>query len=154
MTRKRGTKADQRPKTSITKSSASTRIARAGNFVKALLSDKRGAFGIGILVLMGLAALAAPILTPYDPLHSPEMIADGLTYPYWFKYLPGYEKTSENLFPFKDPGFANEASIQEWFFTASQPSTLTLNYVSTMGSPNSGPGCIRINLQRSDQEKT
>ncbi len=152
MTSKTGTETDLAPKTSVRTKLANIPKGRAAGFLKTLLSDKRGIIGIGILALMGFVAIAAPLLTPYDPLHSTEMIADGLTCPSWFRYLPGYEKTSENLFPFTDPGFANGASIQDWVFNASSPNMLTLSYISDTGSPKSGPGCIEMVLQRNNQE--
>lgn len=143
-------KADPTRETSTSRMLA--RLRGVAGFVKTLLLNKRGAIGLGILVFMGFVAIAAPLLTPYDPLYSPEMIADGLTYPSWFKYLPGYERASENLFPFTDPGFSNSESVQGVVFTASQPNVLTMNYISNMG--NSSPGCISVTLHRSNHEPT
>lgn len=128
---------------------------RSKNFLIVLVHNKRGMLGIGILIFFTVFALAAPLLTPYSPVYSPEIIAADLTYPTWLKYFPEYGKTSENLNPIEDAGFTNNKSVQQWVFTA-VPSNLnlTLRYVSNVESSKSGPGCIAITFQRDHVEPT
>jgi len=114
-----------------------------------LAHNKRGMLGIGILIFFTVLALAAPLLTPYNPIYSPEIIAADLTYPTWLKYFPGYEKTSENSNPIEDPSFSNNESVQQWVFAAIPPNpNHTLKYVADVGSPHSPLGCVVISFER------
>jgi len=126
---------------------------RSAKFLMVLVHNKRGLLGIGILIFFTVLAVAAPLLTPYDPVHSDVVFAADLTYPTWLKYLPGYEKTSENLNPIEDSGFMNEKSLQQWVFTVSPSNpNLTTKYVSDVGSPISPAGCVALTLQRDQAE--
>lgn len=121
----------------------------------ALTRDKRGIVGIGILVFFAFFAFAAPLFTPFNPVHSSEVLAADVTYPTWFKYLPGYEKTGENLNPIVDPSFTNDETLDHIVFTSSpQTSSVVLRYNSTIGSPSSSSGCLFLSFQRDTVELT
>jgi peptide/nickel transport system permease protein len=124
--------------------------------LRVVMQNKRGVLGIAILVFFIFVALAAPLLTQYDPLEIPKkMIASPLAVPSWLRYFPGYGNLSENVSPVQDPSFSNNASPQE--FTANTTSRhVSLEYAPDEGSPESGAGCIAIHLRRYDavQEKT
>jgi len=124
-------------------------LGRFLSFLKVLLRDKRGLVGISIIVFFALAAIAAPLLTPYDPLLVRRRIAAELTSPYWFKYLPGNERSSENLHPINDPEFTSNEALKEWAFTT-DPSVrnLSVKYTTEEGGPRSGSGCIAILFNR------
>jgi len=81
-------------------------ISRFKGFWKEYKRSKKGIFGIIILVFFVIMALAAPLLTPYDPItpmrnvgeypaygtgKGPK-IAETLCYPAWYKYLPWVHK--------------------------------------------------------------
>ena len=129
-------------------------LRRASGFIRVLTHNRRASVGIGILVFFTFVALFPSLLTPYDPIIQREKIATDKTYPTWLKYLPGYENTSENLFPIQDPKFSQATALQEWAFTPSPANqNLTLRYVPDVGSSNdTRPGCIAIDFQRSKDE--
>jgi len=128
-------------------------LIRFKNFLGVLLRNKKGMLGIGILIFFTLIALIPPLITPYNPVSIEEETAADLAYPTWIKYLPGYEKTSENLMPIKDPSFNTTTSLQEWVFSTSlQGQNFKPEYVPTVGSPNSGPGCLAIAFERNATE--
>jgi len=121
------------------------------------MQNKRGVLGIAILVFFIFVALAAPLLTPHDPLEIPKkMIASPLAVPSWLRYFPGYGNLSENVNPIKDPSFLNNASWRGEFTTDTSSEYVSLEYSSDEGSPDSGPGCIAIYMRRYNaaQEKT
>ncbi|MEM3055235.1 MAG: ABC transporter permease [Candidatus Bathyarchaeia archaeon] len=122
------------------------------NVLKIVMQNKRGAIGIFILTFFIFVAIAAPLIAPYDPLAIPkDLIASPLALPSWIKYLPGYVNLSENLNPIMDPGFYTSTSLQEWEFSSNISGYYALpEYLSTEGSPSSGPGCVSINLTRSE----
>jgi peptide/nickel transport system permease protein len=120
--------------------------------LKVVMQSKRGAIGIFILAFFIFVAIAAPLIAPYDPLAIPkDLIASPLALPSWIRYLPGYGNLSENLNPISDPGFYTSASLQEWEFSSNVSSYYASpEYLSTEGSPSSGPGCVAINLTRNE----
>ncbi|MEM0008284.1 MAG: ABC transporter permease [Candidatus Bathyarchaeia archaeon] len=122
------------------------------NVLKIIMQNKRGVLGIAILTLFVFIALAAPIIAPYDPIEIPkEIIASPLAKPSWIRYIPGYGSVSENLNPIEDPGFSTSTSLQQWrFITNATIQCISLKYLYNEGSPQSGPGCIAINLNRSE----
>ena len=122
------------------------------NVLKVVMQSKRGVIGAATLIFFVFVALAAPLLTPYDPLGIPrEMMASPLATPSWLRYFPGYGNISENLDPVEDPSFSTNASLQRWDFTtnASTP-YVSLEFSSDEGSPDSGPGCIAVSVRRFD----
>jgi len=122
------------------------------NVLKVVIQNKRGVIGIATLIFFIFIALAAPLLTPYDPLRIPkEMIASPIAIPSWIRYLPGYGNISENLNPIENPSVSTNASLQQWEFTTNTSAPyISLEYSSNEGSPDSGPGCIAMCVRRSD----
>ncbi len=130
-------------------------VMRFMRFMRVLVSNKRGMVGIGILTFFILLAIVPPLLTPYDPVQPPAdvAVAADLAFPLWFKYLPGYGDTSENLMLVGNPNFTTATSLEEWSF-ATIPSSQSpmLEYVPDVGSTYSGPGCVAIAFERSTEE--
>jgi len=128
-------------------------LTRFNRFLRVLVQNKKGMLGIGILCFFTLVALVPPLITPYNPVSIEETVAVDLAYPTWIKYLPGYEKTSENLMPVGDPSFTTATSPQEWVFsTNSSGQNSKVEYVPDVGSPNSGSGCVAIAFERNAEE--
>lgn len=136
-----------------------TRLKRSPRIVKSFLKifktiirNKRGAVGVSILSVFIFIAIAAPLIAPYDPLAIPkELIGSPLAPPSWIKHLPGCANMSENLNPIDDPSFNTITSLQEWDFSSNLSIFQALpEYLSTEGSPSSGPGCVSLNLTRSE----
>ncbi|MDH5482352.1 MAG: ABC transporter permease [Candidatus Bathyarchaeota archaeon] len=124
------------------------------NILRVVIRNKRGVLGIAILVLFIFLAIGAPLLTPYDPLLIPKgdkMYASPFTLPSWVRYLPTYGNLSENLNPIEGPSISTSASLQQWEFATNASSEyVSLEYSPDEGSPDSGPGCIAINLRRGE----
>jgi len=120
------------------------------NILRVVMRNKRGMLGIATLVLFIFVALAAPLLTPHDPLSIPkEMIASPLALPSWIRYLPGYGNLSENLSPIEDPNFSTNAALQQWEFTTNATIPhVSLEYSLDEGSPESGPGCAVVGMEQ------
>jgi len=120
--------------------------------LKVVMQNKRGVLGVATLAFFIFVALAAPLLTPYDPLAIPkQMIASPLAIPSWIKYFPNYGNISENLNPIEDPSFSTNASLQQWEFTTNTSTQyISLEYSFNEGSPDSGPGCIAIGIRRDE----
>ncbi len=105
--------------------------------LKAFFKSKRATIGLGIILFFCAIAIAAPLLTPYDPTFS-KYLAGTRAQPFWMRYLPGGEKLSENLFPPKDPNFKDANIKQNWNLTTSSP-YLTWEYIAGIGD-----GCLGV----------
>jgi len=111
-------------------------IKRLKEFWNTFRRSKRGLFGVGILIFYISIALAAPLLTPNDPLKD-NYVAGDFAAPLWFRSLPGGEKLNENFQLVTDPGFPTITSLfQEWNFTASssESGSITLRYDPDVGN--------------------
>jgi peptide/nickel transport system permease protein len=121
------------------------------NVLRVVVRNKRGVLGVAILGFFVFVAVAAPLLTPYDPLLIPkQMAASSMALPSWVRYLPGYANMSENLTPIEDPGFSTNSSLQQWKFAVNTSGVnMALDYSSSEGSPDSGPGSVALSIRRS-----
>jgi peptide/nickel transport system permease protein len=134
------------------KSKIASSFRQAVKILKIIVKNKRGALGIAILAIFTFIAVGQPWLTPYDPLSTNQKIACPNAVPSWFIYLPGKGNVSQNVNPISDSGFSTQASLQEWEFTAYQ--NVSLNYSYDEGSPQSGPGCLAIHIERPGNESS
>jgi ABC-type dipeptide/oligopeptide/nickel transport system permease subunit len=122
-------------------------IKRFREFLASFRRSKRGLFGVAILVVYVIVALAAPLLASNDPVDDTFVAAD-FAVPAWFKNLPGGEKLSENLVLVDKPGFPTPASLfNEWNFTTStnEDAEVTLRYHLSVGN-----GSAAIVFKRKD----
>jgi len=127
------------------RSTISFQIKRFKEFWGTFKRSKRGLFGVGILTLYICMALAAPLLTPNDPINE-YYVAGDFAAPSWFRLLPGGKTYSENLQLEHDPSFSTlDALFQEWNFTASssESGSTTLRY-----DPDVGNGSASIVFRR------
>lgn len=133
--------------TATYKTTVKFQIRRFKEFWKTFRRSKRGLFGIGILILYVAIALAAPLLSPNDPINDTFVAAD-FAVPAWFKNLPGGEKLNENFVLVDRPGFPTPASLfNEWNFTTSlnEGADITLRYHLGVGN-----GSAAIMFKRKD----
>jgi len=131
--------------TATSKTRKRTRIKRFKDFWAVFRHSKRALFGIGILIIYGTLAVAAPILTTNDPVEDVD-ISGKRALPMWYRSLPGGEKLSTNFFLIREPGFPNPNSILEWNLTSSsEKATVTLSQDAFMGS-----GSAAIRFERKD----
>ena len=122
-------------------------IKRFKEFWATFRRSKRGLFGIAILVVYIMVALAAPLLTPNDPVYD-TFVATDFAFPAWFKNLPGGEKLSENQVLVEKSGFPTPASLfNEWNFTTAtnEDAEVTLRYHLSVGN-----GSAAIVFKRKD----
>lgn len=120
-------------------------VKRLINFLKVFKTNKRGVFGLGILVFFSIMALGAFVLGPHDPIGD-RYLAGDYAKPFWFMYLPGREDLSPNVEMVTEPGFPNPDSLfKEWNF--GEPTA----YVSVDYDPDLGyssPGTAVIVFRR------
>jgi ABC-type dipeptide/oligopeptide/nickel transport system permease subunit len=113
--------------------------------------------GVVIIVFFGVVALAAPLLSPLDPMrplwpgHYPSSrpkLADKLCVPIWYKSLLGMNDLSENMQLMEDHEFVS----QEIFFTQWRWESSPSDYVDVQYSPTKGEnyddGCVAVSYAR------
>jgi len=120
--------------------------------MRIFVRNKRGMLGIVILAFFIILAVAAPLITPYNPTYLPHYpthppIAYRFAKPIWYRYLPFGEDLSENVEPMKDPHLNTATSIEEFELIAN-PTTqsVSLQFVSDKGSEaeEKEKGCVAI----------
>ena len=116
--------------------------------MRILIRNRRAMLGIGILVFFAVLALAAPLLTPYDPVHWEPRVAERLAKPIWYKHLLRTEDVSENFAPVLQPGFPTNASLEEFEFATNS----TGHSVSAQFDSEKGNGCVAVVLEREETE--
>ncbi|MHA1833052.1 MAG: ABC transporter permease [Candidatus Baldrarchaeia archaeon] len=131
------------------------RIKQFVGFWNHFKQSKRGMFGIGIIIFFTVLALAAPLLTPYQPTGPESRWLSGRTVPpAWMRYLPGGENLSENMFPIKDPGFSNATALREWnISTTSTEHKIFVQHVIGVGANLQSLGSVAILYQRGENEE-
>jgi len=120
-------------------------IRRFKEFWNTFRRSKRGLFGVGILIFYIAIALAAPLLTPNDPIKGFYVSGD-FAAPSWFRSIPGGENLTGNFQLTTEQGFPTITSLfQEWNLTASssESGSITLRY-----DPNVGNGSASIVFRR------
>lgn len=118
-------------------------------------TSKRGLVGLAIIIFFGIVAIAAPIISPYDPMYpiwtgyypgasKPPQLADMLCMPIWYRNLPGGQNLSENIKAVPDHEFSSEEAFEnEW----SAPQNVM--YDPTMGTHE---GSVKIPFEFTDAE--
>lgn len=142
------------------KAKISLEIRRFKKFLKIFVLDKRGILGLTILVLFITLAVAAPLVTPYDPIDLPRHptkppYADLFAKPIWYKYLPLGEELSENVEPMQDPNFNTASSLNELQFTSNLTGqSVSEQYVSDIGieAEENKKGCVALVFDRKNDE--
>lgn len=120
-------------------------LERIKNFLAIFVSNPKGIIGVAILVFFAFIAIAAPMLTSYDPV-SDTFLSGSYGAPAWIKYIPpalgGQPGAAENLDINDNWDFTN--SLTGWNYTASEHISIT--HVDNFGA--SGLGCVSTTFQR------
>jgi len=124
-------------------------IKRLSGFLKEVFSDRRGVFGVGIIVFFILLAFLSPFLTPYDP-YSDTYLAGDYAVPMWLDSMPGGGHYAENmlLLNMSQAGFNKATAVSEWNISVSDIAHVNVTYCSNVGDPKSGPGCMVVEYYR------
>ena len=127
--------------------------------MRIFIRNKRGMLGIVILVFFIILAVAAPLITPYNPTYLPRHpsnppIAYRYAKPIWFKYLP-FGEFSENVDPMKDPHLNTATSLEELELTTN-PTTqnVSLRFIPDIGreKEEKKKGCAAIVFNQENDE--
>jgi len=124
------------------------RFKRLRGVLKVLFKSRMATLGVIILGLFIFSALAAPILTPYDPETS--QVAGPLAHPVWFTYFSEGARLSQNLNLESQPTFTSDPFNDQWTFTSSD-NNLGASFFpgfSSGGVSTGSRGSIRIVLDR------
>jgi ABC-type dipeptide/oligopeptide/nickel transport system permease subunit len=124
--------------------------------------SKRGLLGILIIVLFGLVAVFAPLLSPYDPLEprypgfypaQQPRLAEQLCVPIWYKSVLGETTLSENMLVIADHEFHSlEVFEEKWIGTSTPPqANVLVDYTATGGS-HDNDGAVEITYTRAETE--
>ena len=136
-------------------------IERFKGFWNQYKQSKRGLLGIAIIVLFGVLAVFAPILSPYDPLtpkwqggwypggEQPKL-AEKLCVPIWYKTLLGMSQLSENLEVVTYPEFRSSEEFEQWAFNY-DPQYASIEYRETGGN-HEDDGYIHMTYYREEGE--
>ena len=113
------------------------------DFAKTYSKSRLGIAGLALLLFFSGMAVAAPLLTPYDPMYSMQLAS--------FRAKPSWLDPSlpSNTYLMKDPGFSSASSLNEW--TINAPGTSSVSWSRVEGYPGvplveagSGPGSIEL----------
>jgi len=145
---------------STLKAKISFEIKRFKNFMSIFRHSIRGLLGLAILLLFITMAVAAPLITPYDPVFIPSHpmnppIAYRFAKPIWYKYLPFAKELSENVEPMQDPHFNTAASLEQLEFNTSlKGQSVSLQFISDIGREVEveEKGCIAIVFNREEDQ--
>ncbi len=121
-------------------------LRRRTGFLRALLRSKMAIVGLILLIGSIVTALAAPMLTPYDPQR--DIVAGASSPPGWMTYFSEGSRLSQNMVLETRPDFPDAATFQGWQFSASDPARTTAAY-DPGASFSAGSGSVRITLDRS-----
>ena len=109
--------------------------------------NKKGLFGIGIIVFFILFAGFGPYLTENDPVNDWD-VGGRRVPPAWFRYLPGNEHLVPNLHPIENVGFSSSDTINNWDIEPSVHDSIDIDFSQMGYEYGSGTGSLKITLNR------
>jgi len=118
---------------------------RTSGFLRLLFKSKMSAVGLIVLVLFSFFALAAPLITPYDPQH--EVVAGVYSPPAWYRSFNEGRLLSQNQVLDSHPGFKTDPTQQGWEFARTDSQMSGAFDDKTSSEP--GSGSYRLTLDRS-----
>ena len=135
---------------STTRAKVSFALKRLKDFLKIFVRNKRGMLGLVILISFAILAIAAPVITPYDPISKYPPAGSFLAKPVWYKYLPLGEDITENIETIQNPDLNTPTSLDQLDFTTNASGSPSLEFVSDIG--NTEKGCAAIVFKREETE--
>ena len=118
---------------------------RSTGFLRLLFKSKMSVVGMVLLVLFSFLAIAAPVITPYDPQH--EVVAGVYSPPAWYRYFNEGKLLSQNQVLDSHPGFQTDPNQQGWQFVTTN-NRLSGAFDDKVSSVP-GSGSYRLTLDRS-----
>jgi ABC-type dipeptide/oligopeptide/nickel transport system permease subunit len=137
-------------------------LKRFKGFWNQYSKSKRGLLGIGIIIIYGVVAVIAPLLSPLDPM-TPLMSGyypsgqqpkecEKLCVPIWYKSILGMTDLSENMIVMEDHELKTAEIFDKWKSTISHPQYVSMVYSDTVGSHDDDGG-IQISYKRAASEE-
>src|SRR6267143_4587182 len=121
-------------------------LMRTLSFLKTLFKSKMALFGLIILIVYGIVAVAAPSITPYNP--DRDIVSGQYAPPSWYRYFPGGKGLSENTVLDAHPGFSSDPSNDKTWQLTGDSAHISETYDPTISS-QPGSGSVKITLNRS-----
>lgn len=123
-------------------------IRRFAGFLKMLLRSRKAFIGIIMLVGSLAVAIAAPLLTPYDPLVT--IVSGQFAQPLWIRAITPDSTLSENVVLNDDQPFRSSTSFQNDWSVTQDPSNpgATVTYDPSQTAPGSAGGSMRVTYER------
>jgi peptide/nickel transport system permease protein len=127
-------------------SSKHRRLNGAARLLRTMTKNRRALIGLILLIGSVFVAVAAPLLTPYDPKSS--IVAGARAAPGWMRYFPDGYYLSGNVIAVQDPLFNSPQALQGWTVNASSTamSNTIVSYASGVSSVNrTSKGSLQVN---------
>jgi len=122
-------------------------MSRAKGFWGVYKQNRKGLFGIGLILFFILFAAFGPMLSENHPVDDWD-VGGRRVPPVWFKNLPGYQNLVSNLKPVKDVGFEDPEALSDWDIESSSEDSFTVTHSGEGYDRGSGPGSILMSLNR------
>ncbi|MBC8497474.1 hypothetical protein H8D40_00680, partial [Candidatus Bathyarchaeota archaeon] len=122
-------------------------MSRAKGFWGVYKQNRKGLFGIGLILFFVLFAAFGPMLSENHPVDDWD-VGGRRVPPAWFKNLPGYQNLVPNLKPVMDVGFEDPEALSEWDIESSSEDSFTVTHSGEGYDRGSGPGSILMSLNR------
>lgn len=120
-------------------------MTQAKGFWNVYKRNKKGLFGIGLIVFFFLFAYIGPMLTDNHPVDDWD-VGGRRVPPQWFKNLPGYEHLVPNLYPIEEVGFQDPGELLIWDIDTGSGTGFTVSHSDEGFVDGSGPGSMQIEL--------
>ncbi|OGD45054.1 hypothetical protein A3K79_05785 [Candidatus Bathyarchaeota archaeon RBG_13_46_16b] len=137
-----------------------TRAQKMGNTVRTykkllglFMRSKRAIVGVVIIGFIGVLAILAPIIAPYNPTSDTWLAGSGTSRakPIWFRTILGMNTLSENMAPVKDSEFTNPVIQQEWNVSTNSD-YITIERITSIGT--SGSALVTYNRRNTETPST
>src|SRR3989442_9744865 len=119
------------------------RLNGAARFLRTLTRNRMALIGLILLIGSVFVAVAAPLLTPYDPKSS--IVAGQRAAPGWMRYFPDGYYLSGDVTAVEDPFFNSPQAVQAWTVNASS-TAISKNIVSYASRVSSSNRTLKRNL--------
>lgn len=107
--------------------------------------NKKGLFGVGLIIFFIIFAYFGPLLSDNDPINDWD-VGGRRVPPEWFRRLPGYSHLVPNLSPIDDPGFIIHSDLSEWSFQ--ETGSFTVTHFETGNDDGTEQGSMKITVNQ------